>query len=454
MSERKVILRHAGTVLIGQLAVMAFSITDTVIAGRFADTALAALAVGSATYVTVHISLMGVLQALLPIWAQLHGASRQAQIGPSVRQALYLVALLSALGMWALLCPDLLMTWTQIPPALETEVRSYLAVVALSLPASLLFRMYGTLNQSLGKPKLVTWVQVAALFIKVPLSLGFVLGIPGLIDAQGLVGCAWASFCVNYLMLALAVYLLKTQTFYQPYRLWQRLEAPDLRQIKRFLSLGIPSGLAIGVEVTSFTLMSLFIARLGVQATASHQIASNMAAVLYMVPLALSIATSARVSFWLGANNTPQTRHALKTGLELIVLSALMLASGLWLGRTWIVHLYTDSAAVAALAVSLLAWICLYHLADAIQVFCVFILRSYGITVLPLLTYTVCLWGIGLAGGYTVAYSGQAVQWASWLVEHSPIAFWQASSAALWLTASLLSLTLWQAQRQSKSIAL
>jgi MATE family multidrug resistance protein len=31
-----------------------------------------------------------------------------------------------------------------------------------------------------------------------------------------------------------------------------------------------------------------------------------MAAVLYMVPLSLAIATSARVSYWLGAGNTAQ----------------------------------------------------------------------------------------------------------------------------------------------------
>ena len=48
-SERSTIMRHAGTVMVGQLAVMAFSITDTLVAGHFADTALAALAVASAT---------------------------------------------------------------------------------------------------------------------------------------------------------------------------------------------------------------------------------------------------------------------------------------------------------------------------------------------------------------------------------------------------------------------
>ena len=35
MTERKTILKHAGTVLVGQLAVVAFGVTDTIIAGRY-----------------------------------------------------------------------------------------------------------------------------------------------------------------------------------------------------------------------------------------------------------------------------------------------------------------------------------------------------------------------------------------------------------------------------------
>jgi MATE family multidrug resistance protein len=93
----------------------------------------------------------------------------------------------------------------------------------------------------------------------------------------------------------------------------------------------------------------------------------------------------------------------------------------------------------------LLTWLVLYHFADAIQVFCVFALRCYGVTLLPLVTYTLLLWGVGLAGGYGVAYAwpeGMAVM--SWLTPQSPLAFWQTSSLALCLTAALLLAVLWR----------
>jgi len=444
-TERATILRHAGTVAVGQLAVMAFGITDTLVAGHFTDTALAALSVASAAYITIHVTLMGLLQALLPVWAELNGANRQADVGRSFRQALYLCAITVLLGMWALLCPGPLLRWTQVPMALQSQVQDYLTIVAYGVPASLLFRLYGTLNQSLGKPKLVTWVQVCALAVKVPLSIILVLGFPGWFEPMGLVGCAWATLVVNCLMLGLAVWLLRTQDFYKPFQIWAPMEAPNAATQMHFLRLGLPSGLAIGVEVTSFTLMALFIARLGVVAAASHQIVANMAAVLYMVPLALSIASSARISYWLGANQPPKARQALHSGLGLILLMCVSLSVLLWTQRSTLASFYTQSHEVAAMSASLLGWLVLYHFADAIQVFCVFALRCYGITILPLVIYTLLLWGGGLAGGYGVAYTwAEDVAVKAWFTPQSPLAFWQTSSLALCFTALLLLGVLWR----------
>jgi len=81
MTEKKIILKHAGTVLLGQIAVVAFGVTDTVIAGRYEPQALAVLSVSSAIYISVYVSLLGVIQALLPIFAELFGAKKLESIG-------------------------------------------------------------------------------------------------------------------------------------------------------------------------------------------------------------------------------------------------------------------------------------------------------------------------------------------------------------------------------------
>ena len=115
MTEFKIITRHAATVLAGQLATMAFGVTDTIVAGRHSSEALAALSIGSAIFVSVYVALMGVMQALMPVWAELHGAKRMPDVGRSVRQALYLSAATMLLGMAVLMFPGALMRWTDVP---------------------------------------------------------------------------------------------------------------------------------------------------------------------------------------------------------------------------------------------------------------------------------------------------------------------------------------------------
>ena len=443
-SEWRTIARHAGTVLVGQLAVMAFGVTDTIVAGRYAEGALAALSVGSAIFISVYVSLMGVLQALLPIWAELHGGGRTAEVGRSVRQSLYLCGFTIVLGMAVLLHPDALMRWTGVPGAMQDEVGRYLSVLAFGLPPALLFRLFSTLNQSLGKPKLVTWLQIASLGLKLPLSVWLCFGGAGM-PALGLVGCGWATLVVNWAMLACALVLLRQGAFYRSFRFWQRIEPPDWRQLGQFLRLGGPGGLAVLVEVTSFTLMALFIARLGTAAAAAHQIASNLTAVAYMMPLSLSIATSARVSYWLGAGEPARARLACRKGFELATVMALLFATGMVLGRHWLAGAYSPNPAVAALAASLLIATAGYHIADVLQTLCVFVLRCYRVTVLPLLIYCALLWGVGLGGSYLLAYHGLG----PWPAMQSPLAFWLMSAAALAFTAALFLALLWRTVRKT-----
>ena len=442
MSELRIISRHAGTVLVGQLAVMAYGVADTMIAGRYSDEALAALSVGSAIYISVYVGLIGVVQALLPIWAELRGAGKHEEVGRSLRQSLYLSSAIVMVGMTALLFPAPLLRWAQVPEPMEAEVLRYLEVLAFAFAPALLFRVYSSFNQSLGKPLLVTWLQIGALAVKIPLSIWLVAGGAG-VEPMGAAGCAWATLVVNYLLLLLAFIMLRTQSLYEPYRLWSAVEAPDWSQIGRFLRLGVPAGLSYLVEVTSFTLMAVFIARLGTTASASHQIAASVATVLYMVPLSMAIASSARVSFWLGAGQAQRAQKVVALSLKLTGACAVLLALCLFLGCGILPGWYSDTPEVQVTASALLAWVAFYHLADAAQAVSAFLLRCYRITFMPLVLYSVGLWGLGLFGGYQLTYEGLA----GYESMQTATGFWAASTLAIALVAGSFLLLLWRTVR-------
>ncbi len=445
-SEFKVIVEHAGSVLAGQFAVMAFGLADTLIAGRYSDTALAALSVGSALYISVYVGLIGMVQALLPVWSEMKGAGHLRAIGACVRQSLYLCAIITVAGMLALMFPAPLLQWAQVPAKLLGDVREYLAVLAFALAPSLLFRLYSAFNQSLGKPLMVTALQVVALAIKVPLSIWLVAGGAG-VEPMGAVGCAWATLIVNCVLLAMAVVMLQTQTLYQPFALFQRLEPPDWREIGYFFRLGIPAGLAYLVEVTSFTLMALFIARLGTAASASHQIAASIAGALYMVPLSLAIASSARVSFWLGSGAPAQAKHVVFMTLKLIAVVSIALAATIFVAKNTLAGWYCATPVIAAQAAGLLMWVAIYHLADSVQAVSAFLLRCYRVTLAPLAIYSVLLWGLGLWGGYQVAYRGLGSLPATGTTD----TFWKTSAVAIALVALSLVGLLARAVRRSEA---
>lgn len=444
MSDTRRIARHGGSVLLGQFASIAFSVTDTMVAGRYADTALAALSVAAAIYISVFVALIGVLQATLPIWAELNGAKAGEKLGYSVRQSLYLCLFTALPGIAVLLAPGPLLRASDVPAALQGPVQTYLGVLALSLVPALLFRLYGALNQALGRPMLVTWLQIGALVLKVPLTVWFAFGGAGL-PAMGLVGCAVATLVVHLAMAGTALTLLRTRELYRPFALWRPLEKPDWSHLAAFARLGVPAGLAVAVEVTSFTLMALLIARLGAVASASHQIASSMASVLYMVPLSMGIATSACVSRWIGAGNKVAARAAILSGFKLAVSMAIGFAALLFIANGVIGHLYSKNPEVVRTAAVLLGWVALYHLADATQAMCVFVLRCYRVTLAPLVIYSVLLWGLGLAGGFALAYGGVP----GVAPMNTPEAFWIASSVALVLTAIAFVLLLWRTVRRA-----
>ena len=397
----------AWPVFIGQVSVLAFGTIDTLLVARAGATDLAALAVGAAAYITVFIGFMGVLLALSPIVGQLYGAQQLPQAGRQVHQALWVALGLALLGSSLLAFPYPFLALSRVTPEVADKVRGYLLALAFSLPASLLFTLYRGFNTAVSRPKVVMLIQVAALAIKVPLSSALVFGLPALgVPALGVQGCGIATMVAMWAQVLAAWLVLRRDPFYVPFQLWGRgLDRPDGAALRQHLRLGLPLGASILVEVTGFAFMAIFIARLGTTAAAGHQIAANLVSLMFMLPLALGNATSTLVAQRIGAGDAVDARrlgwHGLLIGLGL----SLLLGVAVFALREPVLRLYTADGLVVAAALPLLAWLAVFHVADAAQAIAAFVLRAYKITTVSLVVYVAALWGVGLGGGYLLAFN-------------------------------------------------
>lgn len=427
----------AWPLFVGQLSVVAFSTIDTVLLGRHSAADLAALSVGVSAYITVFIGLMGVVLALGPIVGQLFGAHQMVQAGRQLHQAVWLALALAVPGCALLLFPEPFISLAQLSGEQERLVRRYLSVLALSLPASLLFSAYRGFNNAVSRPKAVMALQVGGLVLKVPLSALLISGVPALgLPPLGVVGCAVATALVMWSQLTVALLVLRRDPFYAPFQLWGHgLRPPDRQALAAQLRLGLPMGLSILIEVSGFALMAVFIARLGTTAVAGHQIAANLVAVMYMLPMAVATATSTLVAQRVGARDRHDARRLARHGIGLGIGLALLLGSALLLGRGAVVRLYTQDAAVIAAALPLLAWVTLFHVVDAAQTLAAFVLRAYRIATAPMFVFAASMWGVGLGGGYWLAFDLSGITPPA--LRGAP-GYWAASTAGLALAAVLL----------------
>ncbi|GAA5236221.1 MATE family efflux transporter [Verticiella sediminum] len=448
---------QAWPVMIGQWAGIAFGVLDTSMTGHASPEDLAAMALAVAINITVFVGLMGVVHALIPILAQRLGAGRLEDVGSGWGQGVWLALFLSAFGVAVLLFPDPLLALSgDIEPAVRTRIDGYLIALAFALPAALVFRAMYALGAAVSRPKVIMRIMLVGVALKAFFNWVLIFGKFGL-PAFGAVGAGMATALVFWASVVLAGLVLRHDAYFRRFRL--RLGRPRWADQRELLRLGLPMGASYLIEVMAFTFMALMVARSGIAATGAHQITANLAALCYMAPMALGIATSAQAAQALGAHQWDAARRLGQAGFLLIVGEVAITVAILLGAREHIVGFYTDSVDVAVLAVPLLVVLPLFHLADALHAMTLYLLRAYRIAIVPMLLQAVALGLVGLVGGWYLAYGPGAGGLAPVIARIAPDA--PAGAAALWLMATtglMLSCALmqpvyWRALRRTRGAA-
>lgn len=437
------LIAHAFPILIAQLASIGMMVVDTAVLGHVSSVDLAAVAIGGGIHVSVVFALVGVLQAVAPVVAHLHGARRDDEVANVLQQGFWLAILLALPGILFLTHPGGVLGLSSMDPAVEVKVRTYLGLLAWSLPASLFYRTFYAFCNALGKPRVLMGIGLLSLALHAVLAWGFALqGWLG--EPLGAAGCALSNVLVAWLACSSgALYLAfgPLGARYRPFANWAR---PRWATWRELLRLGVPMGLSNLVEITSFTLISLFVASLGATVVAGHRIVANLSALIYMLPLSLAIATMAALGQAVGARDRERERLTVRAGLVLAAGSSSLVGLLLWLTAGPVVAAYTDDPAVRLVAVGLVGYVALYQFFDALQTVAGHCLRAYRVTFLPMLVQTFCFWGVGLIGGAWLCYR--------WSPPMGVAGFWLASVLSLVGAAALLLPLLRQATRGAERV--
>ncbi|KJV28258.1 multidrug transporter [Aquitalea magnusonii] len=430
--EARQIVRLALPMMIAQVAQVATGFVDTVMAGRVSTDDLAAVSLGASIFITVYVTLMGVVTSLNPVLSHQLGAGEKEQIGETGRQGMWFGLFVGLLGAAAMLLAEHpLRLWLQLPTDVEDKVMLFITGTAVGMPAAMVHRALHAYASSLNRPKVIMVVSLIALALNIPLNYALIHGLFGLPRLGG-AGCGWATGIVFWFnCLTLLAYICWHRHF-RPYGLTRRMSWPDWKRYGAFLRLGLPIGLSFFVEVSLFSFIALLIAKLGMTVVASHQSVLNFSSIIYMLPQSISTALTVRVGQRAGAGDYHQARFVAGVGLLVGLVTALCtMLLVLWL-RSDIMAIYSPDPKVIAMGSSLLLFAAVFQLTDAAQTIASGALRGYKLTTIPMVIHITAFWGIGLGLGITLGLT-------DWLVSPMGIyGFWLALVISLSIAALML----------------
>lgn len=427
-SEVGPLLRLSIPIIIAQLGQMMLGTVDTLIAGRLSVRALDAVALGNVWQVGTMMPLLGIIFGLDPLVSQAHGAGRGEDAGLALQRALLIALGLSALLIvgWSYTTEGLLLLGQDLELAREAAV--FVDAQRFSAPG---FMIYGALNtylvsRGIARPGIAA-MFVANVFNGVT-SWALTFGALGL-PALGIRGLGLSTGLTRVLLpCAMALLILRYSLHRNAWTPWTKrifARGPLLRQ----LSLGVPNGITIALELWAFQFGTVIAGRISHVALGAHAIALNLSATSFMVPLGFSIGASARVGALIGAEQPERAQRAAHTALELIAAYSLTAGALFVLGRTLLPTLYSTDAAVVAAASAVLPIAGAFQLLDGLQatgggilrgmgkprVTAVINLVGYFVIAIPFAYYTGLYTSLGLSGVW-LGYAAGLIFTASALV--------------------------------------
>src|SRR5258705_6014147 len=381
-----------------QLGQTAMLTTDLALVGRLGDEAVAAAALAHTVAFISFAFGMGLVSAVAPLAAQAFGARNPHRVRRALRVGLW-AALLIALPMMALSFrgePILLMLG-QSPVAADLA-QQYLFGLTWSILPALWFLAIRGFMSAVNRPEPILWITLAAIpanALLVYLLLYGAFRLPQL----GLFGAGLATSIVNLGTFLAAVWFAARRRPFRKYHVFGYFWRIDWRLMWQLIVIGAPISFSFLLEYGLFGAAGLLMGLISTTALAAHQIALQVAPILFMVPFGIGMAATVRVGHAIGRGDAGAVRRAgyvpnwLGIGLAAILTLAVIVSRF----RIAEVFLGESTDATAELSATLLLVGSTFFIADAIQTVAAGSLRGMNDTRVPLLFSILSYWLVGVA---------------------------------------------------------
>jgi MATE family multidrug resistance protein len=261
---------------------------------------------------------------------------------------------------------------------------------------------------AVNRPEPGLWITLAAIPLNLLLAYALINGRFGA-PRLDLLGAGLATTLVNIGMCAAAIWVCYACRPFKKYRVLGRFWRADGQLMRQLFAIGLPISGGFLLEWGLFSSAALLMGWIGTAALAAHQIALQVATILFMVPFGISLAATVRVGHAVGRLDSAASRRAgfSAIGLSAVFMIAMTLATVAFRDVIPLLFLGGEGAAAvetANLSAMLLLIGSSFFVADGIQGVAAGALRGLNDTRVPMLLAAVSFWMVGFTGSYGLAF--------------------------------------------------
>ncbi len=330
-----------------------FNSADVAVVGRFAgSTALAA--VGScAALVGIYVNLItGLSVGPNAVLANLIGQNKREQISSMVHSILSFSLILGILLMLVgMITAKPILELSGTPDSVINQSLLYFRIYCLSVPFMLIYNFGGAILRSYGDSKRPMYYLLISGVLNVILNLVFVIG-----AHLGVAGVALATWMANILSASLVVIHLHRRK--DEFGFSFRKMHIDPEEIKRIMSIGVPSGIQGAIFSVSNVFIQSGINSYGENAIAGSSLAINFEYFSYALAVAFAQAAVTFTSQNFGAGNIKRCKKIFRECMVFGLVFSELLSMIFMIWDDFFVGIYTTSAAVAAFGITRLHQVC------------------------------------------------------------------------------------------------
>jgi putative MATE family efflux protein len=414
-------------------------VADIYLVGHLGADAISAVGISQILTMVVGVVMIAVSTGAFALVAQATGANDERAVSATTKQALVLVALVSAgLSLLGAAGARTALELLSMPAAVVELGATYLHVFFAGL---VFMTLNFTLNNCLygaGDARTPLYLNIFMSLLKVCFSYAFIFGI-GPLPALGVMGAALATVLSRAAGFSLSFALIKSNKLKLRF-LPDTSFFPEKERAQRMLRIGIPSavqGLFRNGSGVVFVKLVALTAN-PVTAVAAYSIGNQVERIVRRTSLAFGTAATTLVGQRLGAGDKDAAERSGWTAMAVGSLSMAIFGAPLALGASHIMGLFTQDSAIIEVGVVYIWAIVLAEPLHCMAITAGGGLRGAGDTK-PALYYTVIgQWLVRLPVGYALAfYFGYDID-GLWF---SLIAF---SALQGWLTARKFALGEWK----------